>query len=91
MYKTECLEEMEKRKADVLGTDIRAMKLGPLIYVPRVFVKSSQMGHKHRDCHGAHGDPGTRRRGDSFNTLMDKHKRRSLETNTQVRTWGLTK
>ncbi len=49
MYKTECLEEMEKRKADVLGTDIRAMKLGPVIYVPRVFVKSSQMGHKHRD------------------------------------------
>lgn len=49
MYKTECPEDMEKRKADVSGTDIRAMKLGPLIYVPRVLVKSSQMGHKHRD------------------------------------------
>lgn len=49
MYKTQCPEEMEQRKADVLGTDIRAMKLGPLNYVPHVFVKSSQMGHKHRD------------------------------------------
>ncbi len=49
MYKRQCPEEMEQRKADVLGIDIRAMKLGPLNYVPHVFVKSSQMGHKHRD------------------------------------------